>query len=706
MPQKKIDFFGEFRPTGVDNTAAQAYQAMAGLASQVQSLAIQEGKRIKTEEGLQEGLKAGQEAVESGEPIEKKSSFTFKGQAYNEGVILSYRAQVRRDAKETLNRLQSEYELDPDGFRQVAEEYKQGITQGLPEDFKFVIASDLDSEIVNRATTLDDAAFERGKQQILADNLEMAEDLKDDILNAIIRGDEGEAERLMAERSALLQRGVDNGLIDPDKQRQDAENMREQITLNREIGKLDRLFSDDSLTFEERIQKATDIVDATKNKQFKDLSPDQRDALADALQGELNEFLKKEAEMNAQTQKEIALETVNLKLDAQFGRRKPSEIQSKAYDMFRNSEITESEYQGIMTDLAQHQAKQTSQALLDSKVSRRLSGDESIALTPSEADDFFQRNIAPALVEMTSTDRVALVSNFVSNSGVVPPSIKRQLTNNLRSKDQRLIMEAAQVIDNLDDIRGIEDPVTPHDRAFAQLVVDLSQVMEPEQALEKAEKLTDPNNRSMVEAREAVIKSEKYSEKYQEEALDIVDDGIDSINSAQITKEYKGIFEAHFKAGMDEDQAKEKAKQILQKNWTYSPSSDRAMKYAPEQYYSIKGETSYIKDQLNDFVMRETSAGLTGEKPQRVMLVSDAETGKRASIGQPDYLVYIQDENGEIHMVRGVDPKDGKMKPLRWSPDVKKQMKKMKSENLDKVIRKRMPDMSKMPLSTGFMGVR
>lgn len=698
MAQKKIDFFGQFRPTGIDQTAGMAAKALAGLAGEAQGIAFGEAKKRAISEGRQAGLEAGQQAAETGEAPEMAGSFRFRDQAYNEGAILSYRAQVQRDTKETLNKLSNEYELDPEGFRKNAEAFKKGITQGLPDEMRFVVDDDIESAITDRATRIDDNAFKHHKRQMIADNVEMVADLEDRILNAVRSGDEEKASKYRAQRMALLERGVSNGLVDPVKRAEADERLLEQITVDREIGKLDRLFADDTLNIDEKIQRATVMLDEKKNDVYKDLSPTQRDSLNNALKLKLNEQLKLEAELNAQEQKQIAQETVNLKLDAKHGRRPPEDIQSDAYKMFRDQQITESEYQGIIDQVATVQKEKTDLAILDDKVSRRISGDESIYVSQKEADSHFERNVLPLVDSLDRESRIAILSNYSSTVGVVPTALSNRIKNNLRSEDADLIAESAEIIDNLDNIRGLESPVTPHDRAFAEQVVNLSQTMSPEQALTLAREQADPRNKELIESREAIIKDEEYEEDYRSNAIDALDtslfgvgepEGIDDINAAQLEKEYKTLFEAHFKAGMDKDQAEAKAKQLIAKNWGFSESSGRMMKHPPESYYSVSGESDYIKDQLKDFVMNETSFGISTEGFERAFLVGDEQTSKLASRSKPDYFVYVQGKDGQLNLITGRDPSDGKIKPIRWAPDVEAERERQKKQNAEEVIKKR-----------------
>lgn len=716
MTQKRIDFFGSFQASGVDPSAANRMRALAGVAEQVSGIALQEGKRVAIEQGAAEGRQSVQRD-EEGNVIapELRGSYTFRDQSFNEAAILAHRAEVKRDTKETLNRLQNDYEMDPDGFRQVAAKYKEGVLKGMPEELKFVLSEDIENDIVTRGVQLDDKAHQFRKQKAIAATVDMASDLRDEILNAVRSGNEEAASRYRAERLALMQRGVNSGLVDPVQAAQDAEKMKEAIVINGEIGRIERLFSDNSLGIEEKIVEGTAIVDAQKNKIYKDLTPDQRDAVNDALSAKLNEVIRLESEMNAQAQKELAQETIDLKLDAQYGRRDPAEIQAKAFDMFQDQQITEGEYQGILNSLANQEAQKTQYALIDTKVARRLSGDESIALDQKEVDIFFDRNVVPLMGQMDPTERAAYAVNFSRFTGLIPSSVKRQITNNLRSEDQELIMEAAEVIDGIDNIRGLESPVKPHDRAFAQLVTDLTQVMQPAEALKLAREQSDPQNTSRIEARERIIKDEKYQEEYQDNALGIfkgITDfgdvkGIDALNTGQLEKEYQTIFETHFKAGMDESAAREKAEQLLSKNWAFSESSGRIMKHPPEQFYAVQGETDYIKTQLDSWVRKRTSYGLTLEGYQSAMLVADEETGKLASVGKPDYLVYVQDANGMLDILTGVDPSDGKVKPIRWAPDPDIEAKRIREMNEKDAMEMRQKNQLKrslpnMPLQGGF----
>ena len=52
MAQKRIDYYGQFTPTGVDTSQAKRLQALSGLAEQVGDLAYQVGAGIQERKGM------------------------------------------------------------------------------------------------------------------------------------------------------------------------------------------------------------------------------------------------------------------------------------------------------------------------------------------------------------------------------------------------------------------------------------------------------------------------------------------------------------------------------------------------------------------------------------------------------------------------------------------------------------------------------
>ena len=75
MAIKQIDYYGRFTPTGVDDSNAKRFQALAGLADQASEIGFSIASRKAAERGQKAGLEAGVKAAEEGSPIESKKGF-------------------------------------------------------------------------------------------------------------------------------------------------------------------------------------------------------------------------------------------------------------------------------------------------------------------------------------------------------------------------------------------------------------------------------------------------------------------------------------------------------------------------------------------------------------------------------------------------------------------------------------------------------
>ena len=69
---KEIKYYGQLRPTGVDDSAARRFEALAGLADQVRNTAFEIGTKMAQEKGQGEGAAAGQKAAKSQDAARKK----------------------------------------------------------------------------------------------------------------------------------------------------------------------------------------------------------------------------------------------------------------------------------------------------------------------------------------------------------------------------------------------------------------------------------------------------------------------------------------------------------------------------------------------------------------------------------------------------------------------------------------------------------
>jgi hypothetical protein len=148
MAQKPIGYYGEFRPTGVDTSAARRFEALAGLADQVNGIAFNIAAKKRAEQGEKAGMAAGIKAAEDGTPIEKEkgflSSISIFDQAKNKAIEASYVSSIATDARENIARLAEESNGDPKVFNEISTKYLKGLRGGISEDFQDIVQLAID----------------------------------------------------------------------------------------------------------------------------------------------------------------------------------------------------------------------------------------------------------------------------------------------------------------------------------------------------------------------------------------------------------------------------------------------------------------------------------------------------------------------------------------------------------------------------------
>ena len=138
--QQRILSYGEFRPTGVDDSAARRMQALAGLGQTVAGVAEQFGRAKAEREAPEQAQQAVEEAVtvdpETGEKIfgAVPTRRGWGSEAFNRTAVNAYLSEVSMDADAKFIELQEAFKDDPAGFASSAEAYRDATIKGLPAD--------------------------------------------------------------------------------------------------------------------------------------------------------------------------------------------------------------------------------------------------------------------------------------------------------------------------------------------------------------------------------------------------------------------------------------------------------------------------------------------------------------------------------------------------------------------------------------------
>ena len=654
MAIKKIDYYGQFTPTGPDFSTAKRFQALAGLADQVGEAAVQLGQ-VALKERAQKAAKAGALAGaqvqrdEQGAIIapELQEESTYYGQAFNESAINAYKSGISLDARKRLDELAEQYKDDPIAYKKEADAYKSGVIQSLPLELQVEVAPTLDEDIYFR----EKAVRKNFNENELSKNIAILEEdissLENQILYAANKGDVEQQQALQTRLNKLLADNV--ALVDPRKAQDRLDALAKNVAEETYLGQIDDIANNQDIPLSERLAKTENLLSELRSTEFlADLTPDQKRALESQIDGKVNDLRVQLAKEQSTRTSAQSLEVSELEIDAKNGRRPGDEIIRDANRLFRDGVLKEKERTSIINNVYSQQEKNLDKNNRIIDVSDRIKGDDTVVVTQQGIDDYYNDVLEPQLADATPEQKAMSEAMYIQATRMVPKKVQAKVNSYLTSGNPELVTQAAMLIDRVDEIPGMFDALTtPTNKAMAQNMVRLMEVMSPEEAYKRSVQLVDPRDQARIDSRRAQIKEEKYAEKYEKQTRKIVGD-ISPVFMSQATRQYETIFESYYLSGMDEDAAKDQAEKFLSAN--YSDSTFGPMMYAPEQYYAIEGDVEYIRDEIYGIVSQ--ASDIYGDvDPDSIRLLVDDRTARTASTGKPEYRVMFVDESGVIQTI-------------------------------------------------------
>lgn len=649
------------------------------------SIDISEAKR---------GEEEAQQAIAEGKPFKRREesgieSFLTGGistAAYNKSLETAYLAGLGQDTNEAISAIEAENPNNIAQFNEKVAGYASGVLSEVDPSVRPQVEQFISNKVSNARTRVHGNTIRNNKKLAAAESAAAVTSFGDE---AAILSREG---NLIGAAEAILQASstIDGMVLAGDITLDKGNKLKREI--ERESSEQSLRLQFDGVAEAEGIEKAFERLEGISNKPAKGWTPDEWDSFIGSQQTDLRQKAVRQQQSRANNDLENARQASNLKIEASTGvdlQGNPvddSEIIGKTEKLFNEGIISGNERSSIITGIINKQQKSAKEAISKQKVAARLGGANEIALTQSEIDLTWDQDIAPALEGLPVPTINASIAQFVDGTKIVPTQVIRQVNNNLNSNDPALVIESADLMDRLDSVRGIPDTnFSPSDRAFAETVVGLQQNLDPIEAVKLAKQNTNPNDKGRIEARQGLIKTEKMELEYPsivENAFDpfFGSTTVDEVSRGQLTREYKVLFEEHFKAGMSKDQAQEKSLQIIKRNWgeTNVTGKAKALKYPPEDYYAVNGSVDYIGKDLFTSVA-DANIGLPDFKKEDIILVSDQTTARTAGQGRPSYMVMI--DSGE----QGLFPIVG----FRYVPDMQKQVIKVQKENEQDITEQR-----------------
>ena len=652
MAQKRIDYYGRFTPTGVDTSQAKRLQALSGLAEQVGDIAFDIGAKIQTERGQEAGVASGMEAAQEGQAPETKEGFlsaiSIYDQAYNKAAVNAYSSGIRVDGKKKLFELEEKYATDPDpvAFQSDFNGYMKGVTQGLPEDMAADLRLRLTEDAMRVQGRLADSQRRRQFDLATANLNEELTTLADEQATAARAGDDTRVQELQVQMENI---GIENAeLLDPADLAKFETEQKDRLIIQSNLGQLDRAILDNpDLPLEERIQKGKEILRTITSNPIEGLTPEQQSKLESQMSTRLNALESRLVEQDT----EFGIELSDYKVQVASGNLEPVDVDQQANDWYRSGRISEPEMTSLKKSARTAVAKKAETTAVNVKITKQFTDQRDPYYVPDQSDinKYYDDVYVPAQEGATPEQRMLTDAIFIQKTRMIPSTVKNQANSYLLSGDPALIMQAAQLIDRVDETPGMFDQITNvQTKAFASNMVRLMEVMDPKEALRISQQLTDPADQNRVTARRDQIKTEKFNDKYVDWTRKIVGE-TNPTSFQNAVNQYQTIFESYYLAGSDEQAARAQAEKMIQSNYTQSTFGD--MMYAPEQYYAVNGSVEYARDEL-DSLVREEMPNMQFDK-DNIYLLTDDYTARTATEGAPQYRVLILDDDGVFQQRSG-----------------------------------------------------
>jgi polyhydroxyalkanoate synthesis regulator phasin len=692
MAQKPIGYYGEFRPTGVDQSAARRFEALAGLADQVGDIAFQIGAKRAEKIGAEKGEKAGRAAAErlakpqpkvgppeDVEPPKTREGFlasmSIEAQAYNAAMQSAYMSQISTDAKEQVERIAAQYPDDVQAFQSNIQQYSQGLLQGVSDEFRESAEATIGNYIANAET----AVFKNqvAKNRAIANSSrQLAINLHNDDAAEMARaGDVAQTLVNQESHDLVIDSMVASGDLAPDKAQDAKDLLARRIQQQTQLGELERIIFDENLSTREQYEKGVAFVERIRDAELEDIGPEDKDQLLSVLNSKIESLRvglsREESEISVEQGRVIS----DLMIAANTGSRPSEEIVEEANQLYDSGVIDFRQRASIITTASKKSQADINKAEAISKVAMKISGDTTAMPLEKDVNTFYDE------YESNYLGNPANQALFVQRTGVVPSRMKQRLETDINSGDPVRMEQAIELIDRVDELPGMFGQlVTAGQEAFATQVVTLSEVMPMDQAVKEARRIVDPTNATYIESRRKVIKDQKYPEKYSKWTDDVFPYFTEKpvgVALSQAEKQFGILFENYFTNGLDASQAQQKAKKIMQTNWTDSEFG--VMPYAPEQYYPISGEV------LRDQAYQQASEQIGKQvKKDNIYLLTNDHTARTASRGRPEYIVMYREEDGTLSTI--YDEITGQN--LYWYPDVEGALETQK-ENIRKAMEER-----------------
>lgn len=295
-------------------------------------------------------------------------------------------------------------------------------------------------------------------------------------------------------------------------------------------------------------------------------------------------------------------------------------------------------------------------------------------------DEYYTSTIAPQ--ELPYPEKNQRIASMVDNTKVIPKTLLGEIQSAAYSTDIQRLEPASDLLNRIRQTNtNVYQDVPDKTRAAINTFSQLRQAgYSPEVIQEKLNKLNEPQNPTLIEARKKAADELLKDFDVVNEVYDAgvggwltIEPSVTDNQKAELENAYKEVYKTHYAITGDETVAKKEAATVVAQQFTPTKINGRkeVMRYAPDAYYSIPNvDNDWIREDLLDFAktkLADSVQSWDSMKDRIILVPNPIFTPQTAAQGQPAYDVMVIGEDGVMRTI--LDEGKG------WMPDINKKRK-------------------------------
>ncbi len=302
MTQKRINYYGRIRPANIDDLSVQRVQAVAGVIQDVADIGVALVTQQQKKKAAESAEVAAAEALETGIAPEQQdrafSAINVYDQTYNDTLKKAYLAGAETQVREKINTLAVEFPDDYQTFNTKVTGLRNGVLEGLPEEYRPAMQITMDSLIGAQRSRVLAAQKTRHLQEADEQLVLSSNDAVNNALSAIEDGQVLQAIQSIENANQIIDDRVSARAITPAQGEQNKRENTFKLRVGTARATLSNLLnSDEPNAFTNGIAYVGSLA---TSPEFADLTPVERDALVQTARSDLSAALTNNNQMQAQ----------------------------------------------------------------------------------------------------------------------------------------------------------------------------------------------------------------------------------------------------------------------------------------------------------------------------------------------------------------------------------------------------------------------